>query len=272
MGKRNKFKAYLPFAVNVFQRQLSYKANVIIFIFGDIIMLAVTYYLWKGVYGSSPESIIKGFSLDEMIIYVLVSFITMLMTSVNIIYDISREVKDGSIAINLVRPVSYEKRMLFQSLGNIFYNFVTIFLISFTLVNILFYHYKGTLSLLNILLYIISTMLGALINFYFSYSFGLLSFKITNMWGLSQIMNAIVNLISGALIPITFFPSIFQNIINLFPFSSLIYTPTMIYLGKLTGIELVKALSLQIIWIIILAALAKFMWGTLVKKLTILGG
>lgn len=238
----------------------------------DIIMLAVTYYLWKGVYGSSPESIIKGFSLDEMIIYVLVSFITMLMTSVNIIYDISREVKDGSIAINLVRPVSYEKRMLFQSLGNIFYNFVTIFLISFTLVNILFYHYKGTLSLLNVLLYIISTMLGALINFYFSYSFGLLSFKITNMWGLSQIMNAIVNLISGALIPITFFPSIFQNIINLFPFSSLIYTPTMIYLGKLTGIELVKALSLQIIWIIILAALAKFMWGTLVKKLTILGG
>ena len=85
-------------------------------------------------------------------------------------------------------------------------------------------------------------------------------------------MNAIVNLISGALIPITFFPSIFQNIINLFPFSSLIYTPTMIYLGKLTGIELVKALSLQIVWIIILAALAKFMWGTLVKKLTILGG
>ena len=71
-----------------------------------------------------------------MIIYVLVSFITMLMTSVNIIYDISGS-KDGSIAINLVRPVSYEKNVV-SIIRNIFYNFVTIFLISFTLVNILF--------------------------------------------------------------------------------------------------------------------------------------
>lgn len=87
-----------------------------------------------------------------------------------------------------------------------------------------------------------------------------------NKRGLSQIMQATVDLLSGALIPITFFPIILQNIINFFPFSSLIYTPTMIYLGKLTGMELLKALSLQVVWIIILSALAKFMWKMGIKR------
>lgn len=272
MRKKNKFKIYLPFTINVFQRLLSYKANVIIFLIGESMMLAVTYYLWRAIYGSSPDMIIKGFSLNEMVLYILVSFLTALMTSVDIVYDIAKEVKDGSIAINLVRPISYEKRMMFQSLGNIMYNFIVIFIIAFTVINILFYSYNGSLNLLHILLYLISTILGAIINFYFSYAFGLLSFKITNMWGLSQIMGAIVQLLSGALIPIVFFPSIIQRFIGLLPFSSLIYTPTMIYLGKLTGMELVKAISLQIVWVFILAAAAKLMWNAMVKKLTILGG
>jgi ABC-2 type transport system permease protein len=272
VGKKNKLKAYLPFAINVFQRQLSYKANVIIFLFGESMMLAVTYYLWRAIYGNSPDAVIKGFSLNEMIIYILMSFLTALMTSVDISYDISREVKDGSIAINLVRPVSYEKRMMFQALGNVMYNFLVIFIAAFIFINILLYSYSGTLSISNILLYFLSTALGILINFYYSYAFGLLSFKITNMWGLTQIMGAIIQLLSGALIPIAFFPNIVQKFIGLLPFSSLIYTPTMIFLGKLTGTELVQAIVLQLMWIIIMAAIAKLLWNTLVKQLTILGG
>ena len=72
MRRKDSFKTYLPFALNVFQKNLSYRANAIIFIFGDVMMLAVSYYLWKAVYGSSSGSIIKGFTLNEMIIYILI--------------------------------------------------------------------------------------------------------------------------------------------------------------------------------------------------------
>lgn len=272
MKRRKKLKTYLPFAINVFQRYLSYRANVLIFILGESMMLAVTYYLWKAVYASSSNSIINGFSLNEMIIYVLVSFLTALMISVDISYDILREVKDGSIAINLIRPISYEKRMIFQGLGTVMYNFVVIFAISFICITVLYYKYTGSLSLFNIVFYIISMILGMLINLYYSYAFGLISFKITNMWGLSQIMAAISQLLSGALIPIVFFPKAIQGIFNFLPFSSMIYTPTMIYLGKLTGVELIKAIGLQVIWLGIMIVIARVMWNTLIKKITILGG
>ena len=121
-------RPYLPFARNVFQRLISYKANAIIFMFGDFLMLSVTYYLWKAIYGSTTENVLNGFTFEEMIIYLFISFLTSVMINVDISYDISREVKDGSIAINLVRPINYEKRMLFQGLGNVLYNFIIIFI------------------------------------------------------------------------------------------------------------------------------------------------
>ena len=99
-------------------------------------MLSVTYYLWKAIYGSSAGIAINGFTLNEMIIYVFISFLTSLMTSVDISADIAREVQDGSIAINLIRPINYEKRMFFQGLGNVFYNFIVIFLITFSILSI----------------------------------------------------------------------------------------------------------------------------------------
>lgn len=265
-------KSYLTFTKNTFQKNLSYRANAIIFFLGELMLLFVTFYLWKAIYRSSDSMIIKGFSLNEMIVYVLISFITSVIINSDIGYSISREVKDGSIAINLIRPINYEKRMFFESLGNLMYSFIVVFFIGFILITILQINYSGKFSVANIILYIISILAGFIINFYYSYMFGLLSFKITNMWGLTQIMNAISQLLSGALIPMVFFPSWIQGIFNFLPFSSMIYTPSMIYLGKLTNIEIIKAISIQILWIIILIIISRQMWKSLIKELSILGG
>ncbi len=236
MNRLGDLKTYLPFAKNSFQQLISYKANVIMFMFGDGLMLAVTYYLWKAIYSSTSDKLLNGFTLNEMIIYVFISFLTALIIDVDISYSISEEVKNGSIAVNLIKPINYEKRMLFQGLGKVFYNFVVIFVLAFTVTVIMFYKFFGFISIGKILIYFLSIILGVFINFYFSYIFGLLSFKITNMWGLSQIMGAIINLLSGMLIPISFFPLWAQKIVNFFPFSSTIYTPSMIFLGKINGI------------------------------------
>lgn len=265
-------KSYLTFTKNTFQKNLSYRANAIIFFLGELMLLFITFYLWKAIYRSSDSMIIKGFSLNEMIVYVLISFITSVTINSNIGSSISREVKDGSIAINLIRPINYEKRMFFESLGNLMYSFIVVFFIGFILINILQINYSGKFSVVNIILYLISILAGFIIDFYYSYMFGLLSFKITNMWGLNQIMNAIFQLLSGALIPMVFFPSWMQGIFNFLPFSSMIYTPSMIYLGKLTNIEIIKAISIQFLWIIILMIIGRQMWRSLIKELTILGG
>ena len=46
----------------------------------------------------------------------------------------------------------------------------------------------------------------------------------------------------------------------------------MIYLGKINGISILFALGLQLFWGIVLMVIAKKMWKSLIKTLTILGG
>lgn len=63
-----------------------------------------------------------------------------------------------------------------------------------------------------------------------------------------------------------------EKIFNLLPFSSIISTPTLIYLGKLTGMDMVKGILFQVIWVIIFLLLSKWIWKKLIKQITILGG
>lgn len=269
---KRKVKPYLTFTKNTLERTLTYRANSIIFFLGNLLLIAVTFYLWLAIYGSSSEKIIKGFSLHEMIVYVILSFIVSVITHAQITSEIYREVKDGSIATYLIKPINYERRLLFESFGSLLYNFLLIFLAGFIIVLVLSFKYSLDINFGNVLLFFISTLLGFVINFFYSFAFGLLSFKITNMWGLAQIMSAILDLLSGALIPLVFFPNVIQKFLDFLPFKSMIYTPCMIYLGKLQAADIIKSFAIQVIWIIILYAIARAIWNALIKQLTILGG
>lgn len=272
MISKKDLNTYKPFTINTFQRNIAYKLSTIMYLIGEIFILIVTYYLWKGIFSSSGEIVINGFTFNEMIVYVLISFLTGQFISTDVSYDILSEVKDGSISVNLLRPLSYEKRMFAQGLGSVFYNFVVI--VVWGLIGVSIYLFRSGMSINfgQVTIYFISCVFGILISFYYSYIFGLLSFKLTNMWGLSQVMNAIMKLLSGLLIPIVFFPSWAQGIFNLLPFKSMIYTPTMIYMGKLENVEIIKSLGIQVIWIIVLSFIAKKFWNKLIKDLVILGG
>lgn len=272
MRATKSIKPYLTFTKNSLQRNLAYRANSVIFFLGDIMLLAVTYYLWKAIYSSAPQSILNGFTYNEMIAYVLISFITGAIINADIMHMMYREVKDGSIAMNLIRPINYEKRMFFESLGNLLYNLLIVFIVGFIFILIFTFKTTGSINIIGILFYFISALLGFCINFFYSYTFGLFSFKITNMWGLSQITQAIIQLVSGALIPIVFFPTWAQMIFNFLPFKSMIYTPSMIYLGKMGYAEIGISILIQIFWVVILAICARALWNKMIKNLTILGG
>lgn len=272
MKALREIKTYFTFTNSVIKTILSYRANVLMFILGDSMILAVTYYLWKAIFNSSPDRILNGFSFEEMILYVLLSFVVAIMINPEINSVVYREVKDGSIAMNLIRPINFQKRIFFEGLGNFIYNFCLVFIIGFIAILYLTVKYQGQINILNIILFLVSIILGFCINFLYSFSLSLLTFKITNMWGLFQMMGAIVQLFSGALIPMVFFPEIVQKIFNFLPFQSMIYTPCMIYLGKLSTEGIILSIGLQFVWVIILYLVSRLMWKALIKNLVILGG
>ena len=60
---------------------------------------------------------------------------------------------------------------------------------------------------------------------------------------------------SGSLIPLAFFPKVVSAILPLLPFSSLIYTPVMIIVGKYDASQMLQALLLQFFWLLVMVGL-----------------
>lgn len=268
------FKVYLPFARSEIQRALAYRLGFLGNVLANMLQIAVSLYLWSAIFNSASKSRINGFSKEEMLVYVIMSFLTSMTIGSGTEWIVSSEVRKGQIAINLIRPINYKLRLMAQSMGSIFWQFIVIFLPIWLGMIAIRYFTLGKLppNIMTILTYMISLILSFIIWFLFNFSFGLAAFVVTYMWGLTMFKETIVKFVSGSIIPILFFPLWFQKILSFLPFGSINYTPVMIYLNKYNSYQTIKVLGIQVVWVIILFILSNFFWNKATKRLSILGG
>jgi ABC-2 type transport system permease protein len=87
-----------------------------------------------------------------------------------------------------------------------------------------------------------------------------------------MVIEALMSFLTGQLITLSFFPEAGQRVFDFLPFSSMIYAPVMIYLGKYQGQELLWVLGRQLIWVVLLYGLGSLIWNRVTKRLVVLGG
>lgn len=127
-------------------------------------------------------------------------------------------------------------------------------------------------SVLAALLFLVSVGLGFLIKFLITFMVALLCFWTTNGLGLIWAQTAVINLFSGALIPLQILPGWLQSVALAAPFQGIVYTPVMIYMGAIEGAALWMALGLQLFWVIALWWLVRLMWMPALRTLDLQGG
>ena len=120
--------------------------------------------------------------------------------------------------------------------------------------------------------YLIRFIISFLIYVLFDFCFGMVAFFNTYILGLIMVQEALLGFLTGQLIPISFFPQAVQTLFEFLPFSSMIYTPVMIYLGKYSGEMLAFVLARQAVWIVILYVLGSMIWKRVTRRLVVLGG
>jgi ABC-2 type transport system permease protein len=130
----------------------------------------------------------------------------------------------------------------------------------------------GLPSALNLLLFFVSFALSFLLMFFFNLCFGFLGFVTKNGWGLSHTKWVLVNLLTGRMIPLSFFPAWAQVIFDYLPFKSMTYTTILIYLGKLSPQQALGTMGIQLAWTAVFAVLSVIIWRSSIRRLAIHGG
>lgn len=267
-------KLYLPFVKAGVQTLIAYRFNVLGFVIGGLIYCFVMFYLWQAVFISSGGSTFMGFSMTDMVVYLFVSSLTGQITYCGVSDSVGEEIKDGSICMRLIKPVNTDLSYLFTELGNAMFKLLILAVPMLLGIEIYRYCVTGMIMFnpLNFLLYLVSITLAYLITFRVNLCFGFVAFYVKNLWGFGILKNSIINFLSGSLIPLAFMPDVLKNILGYLPFSSMSYTPVMLYMGKYGASEILFRLGIQAIWAIALYGLSEFIWSRAVKKLCVQGG
>ena len=271
---RKSLRIYLPFAANELKRQLAYKGAFYLFILVNIFGAFISYYLWMAIYGSSGQTTLGGLTQQEMVVYVFMVYVTSSVVFSSISTIVSDDVVKGTVAMNLIKPIDYRISLVAMAAGNMVYRFLIPSV--FIWVGLELYKIKvlglAPVTVLGVLLYLLSCIMSFLIYVLFDFCFGMIAFFTTYIFGMRMAKEALLSFLTGQLIPISFFPDVIQKVFEFLPFSSMVYTPVMIYLGKYTGNTLVYMMLRQAVWVVILYAAGSLIWRKVTKRLVVLGG
>lgn len=265
---------YTPFAENVIKDNLVYKGTFYLYVVCKILGVFISYYLWKAIFLSSNREVLGGFTRQEMITYIFMSFVCSNMVYISITTKIGNDVVDGSIAINLIKPINYKLKLLSESIGEMAYKFIVPSLFIWFGLELYRVGSMGlsVTALKNVIAFLVSSLFSFILYFLFEFCFGMLAFYSTYVWGMEIIKNSILSFLTGQLIPLTFFPDMIQKIFDFMPFASMNYVPVMIYMGKISGIELIYSIGIQGLWILILELLSCVLWKKIIRRISVLGG
>jgi ABC-2 type transport system permease protein len=252
--------------------RMAYRLNFFMEILSGIFSSLIVIFLWIAIYRYSGKEIIGGYSLSEMITYLLGgglinSFI--LTTAEN--PETSQNIQDGTLSNLLIKPISpywlwfardFGSKAFFFLLGLVGYIVVSIFFMN---------HIKFAPNIEVFILFGISLILSSILQFLIFESLSLLSFWVENTYGLRFTMRVIMEIIGGAIIPISFFPQLLQKIFFILPFPFLIYLPMKIYLGKIALDQVFLEFLKEGGWILGLGILNLMVWKKGIKHYVAMG-
>lgn len=264
-------KRYMAFFRSELMSAMAYRFDFFLSFLADFLLIFVKLAVWIAVF--QHRSVVAGFSFGQMVTYLFVS------QTVNNIHafkndasrPISSKIRKGTIVFDLLRPVEFTKARLFENLGQtvIVAMFNTVFLLGCIL---LIPNVSPPASLTNAGLFFISLFAGYMIMFCVCLLSGLLTFWLMNSWGLRNIRMAIIAFFSGSLVPLGALPGWMQTVCRFLPFQSIVYTPTMIYMGQYSFSQAADQIIIQIGWAVLLWGAARLLCNAAIRRVSVNGG
>lgn len=266
---------YGHFVRLAFLKFLAYRLRYYTGVFSYTIFVAGHYYLYLALYaGRAAEGLsatVGGLTVREMVTYVAISWIGRSLYFNNISRDLARMVTEGEIAMQMIKPFHLQSVMLFEAVGEAGFRLI-MFTLPIMLVVVPLFHVGAPAGGAALGWTLVSFTLSLMIYSQIGFLVGCLAFAMKNIQGVLRAQMVGMDFLTGVIVPFTFFPGWFQNVVAWLPFQCISYVPVMIYLGKRTGPDLASGLLLQAGWAVGLTVAARLVWRYALRRVTVQGG
>ena len=183
--------------------------------------------------------------------------------------DIIEAITGGNIAYELARPMDlynmWFTRVAAQRIARALLRCLPILLVAFLLPEP--YRMSLPVSFGAFLLFVVSTVVAALTMLVYALTFFTMSAS-----GVRIFAASIAELLSGAVVPLPFFPEKWRLLAELSPFAAVQNLPLRLYSGNLAGDEALFYLGMQVFWLVALVLLGRILLRRMRRRLVVQGG
>ena len=188
--------------------------------------------------------------------------------------DIIEAITGGNIAYELARPMDlynmWFTRVAAQRIARALLRCLPILLVAFLQPEP--YRMSLPVSFGAFLLFVVSTALGLCVVAALTMLVYALTFFTMSASGVRIFAASIAELLSGAVVPLPFFPEKWRLLAELSPFAAVQNLPLRLYSGNLAGDEALFYLGMQVFWLVALVLLGRILLRRMRRRLVVQGG
>lgn len=262
-------RLYLAIAAKAFQRRLAYRAANIAGLFTNTIFGFLRTAVFVALFQN--QRIVGSYDVAEIITYSWVLQAMLMVAQLWGWYDVEETIRTGDVVSDLSKPFSYLGYWLAQDVGRaaffIVYRGLPILAIGQLTTGLLWP--SSPLAWLAVAL---SLSMAVVVSFTWRFMLNMTAFWTTDARGICILGTGVITTVSGFLVPIHFFPEPLRSIALLLPFAGTSQTPIDVWLGRLSGPELIGALGLQAFWCVAMLALCQLIVLAATRRLVVQGG
>lgn len=248
---------------------LQYIMNILLGFITFFMMLFIFICLWNYIY-SDPASLINGYSMNQMIWYVILTEMLWFGSrNRTLTQQITEDIKSGTIAYGMNKPYHYVLYIIAKHLGEITVK-MFLFVGAGLAIGFAFVGRIPDFRAYQLPFVLIAVLLGVLINTFLRMTISVLSFWIEDAIPFHWIYDKLI-IVVGMLFPVEMFPLWIQPFIKASPIFVVTYGPAKLVIDFSFPV-FVQVILVQVIYFTVSLAFLLLLFRKGVKKLNVNGG
>ena len=262
-------KSYLSAFRLRWKMELQYRGAMIGGIICQMMFGLILIALYRALYAGKPQAM----PLEHVVTYVWLqqAFFRMLLASDA---DLLDKIRSGGIAYDLCRPLNlygfYYARIMAQKITGSLMRAVPMLVFSALLPE--GWRICLPASVPGLLYALLALGLGLLCVSALENITMAFTMKTLDPRGVQAMLNMLMMVLSGNILPLTLFPDRWQKVITLLPYAQLLDAPIRLYTGDTPAGAAAGILALQAAWVLVLTGLGAWLWHRHQRHIVVQGG
>ena len=261
-------RLYLEVARRTYARIAAYRSATVAGVFTNTVFCFVLAYVLLAVYRTRTS--VGGFSAIDAVTFTFVVQGLLMPLGLFGNTEIADRITTGDVVVDLQRPYDHQAWWAAVDAGKAAYYLPFRGIPPFVAGALIFHLELPTVARFGA--FLVTVVLAIAVAFGWRYLLQLSVFWLLDVRGPNQLGWLVAQFLSGAFVPIVFFPGWLEGLCRALPFASMLQVPVEVWLGRHGGLALLGVWGWQLAWALALTLLGRVVLSRAVGRVVVQGG